>query len=524
MITLGTGKLTSREERELGLAGEHDYAVLDMKEVGSQRLLLIKNPWCDGMVWKGARHASEDASEGQSWTDELRDALPTTSPTTPGTFWMSFEDVVQHYESLYLNWNPGLFRNRQDHHFSWTIPSIKTPGSFTHNPQYAVKSNSNGTLWVLLSRHFATGEQDIVKNKSMSLADASSALGYISLYVFEADGRRVYLSDDAFHRGAFVDSPQTLARLEISPSTPYTIVLAQHGLPLPKYSFTLSFFSRSPLVITPASDFLPHCTTNRGSWNLRTAGGNASAPTYPINPQFSISVPSTTDITLVLETDKEELAVHVKMVWAGGERVTVVTSRDILGGSGDYRRGCALASLRNVAAGKYTIVCSTFEAGQLGNFTLRVGSMVACEVKPVLAEGAGRLSLRLPALVFQDGVDRMLAPVTVVRMTKLRVVVRCGSSGRSGQVARSRPLLKVSLERGQGPNKIVLDVSGNGEFSDAPMGIRTTDLDLGPGMSHPGGLWIVIERLGGRFGVDHVDAEVLSDSQVSVGLWGTGEG
>lgn len=524
MITLGTGKMAGREERELGLAGEHDYAVLDMKELGARHLLLIKNPWCDGMIWKGARHISEDLSEGKNWTGELRDALLTSSSTTPGTFWMSFEDVVQHFESLYLNWNPGLFRNRQDHHFSWTIPSIKSPGSFTHNPQYTMKSNNKGTVWVLLSRHFATGEQDIVKNKSMSLADASSALGYISLYVFEADGRRVYLSDDAFHRGAFVDSPQTLARLEISPSTPYTIVVDQHGLPLPKYSYTLSFFSRSPLVISQASDPLPHCTTNTGSWNLRTAGGNASAATYPINPQFSISIPSTTDITLVLETDKDELAVHVTVVWAGGGRVTAVTSRDILGGSGDYRRGCALASLRNVAAGRYTIVCSTFEVGQLGNFTLRAWSMVPCEIKAVLAEDAGRLSLRLPALVLQDGVDRMLAPVTITRMTKLRVVVRYRTSDRSGQMARSRPLLKVSLERGQGPNKRILDISGNGEFSDAHMGIRTADLDLGPDMNHLGGVWIVVERIGGRFGVDCMDVEVLSDSPVSVGIWGTGEG
>lgn len=521
MITLGTGKLSQREEKELGLAGEHDYAVLDMKEVGSQRLLLIKNPWCDGMIWKGARLATGPDPENQDWAQELRDALPGRSSTSPGTFWMSFEDVVQHFESMYLNWNPGLFRHRQDHHFWWTIPSMKTPGSFTYNPQYAIKSNSEGTVWVLLNRHFATGEQDIVKKRSTNSADASSALGYISLYVFEANGRRVYLSDDAFHRGAFVDSPQTLVRLEISPTTPYTVVVAQHGLPLPKYAFTLSVFSRSPLAVAPASETLPYCTTNTGSWTHRTAGGNASASSYPLNPQFSITVPSTTDITLVLETDKEELAVHVKMVWACGERVTAVTGRDILGGSGDYRRGCALAALRNVAAGKYTIVCSTFEAGQLGNFTLRVGSMVPCQVRSVLAEGAGRLSLRLPVLEFQNGVDRMLAPLAVGRLTKIRVVVRPRGGGRS---ARSRPLLKVSLEKGQGPNKTVLDVSGNHEFSDAPMGIRTDDIDVRPEMSLQGGTWIVIERLGGRFGVDDVDVEVLSDSPVSVGLWGHGEG
>jgi len=506
MITLGTGKLTCKEERELGLAGEHDYAVLDMKEVGTQHLLLIKNPWCDGMVWKGAR--VQDDPSGQSWTKDLREALP--SATTPGTFWMNFEAVVQHFESLYLNWNPGLFTKRQDHHFAWTIPQINTPGSFTHNPQYAVKSSTKGIVWVLLSRHFANGEQDLIKKGP---TPSSGALGYISLYVFEANGQRVYLSDDALHRGAFVDSPQTLARLEMSPATPLTIVVAHHHLPLPKYSFTLSFFSRSALAINPAIDALTYCSTHSGSWTNHTAGGNASAASYPLNPQFSLTLPTPSAITLILETDAPELAVHVKLVWANGQRVTTVTSKDILFGSGDYRRGCALATLQNVQAGKYTIVCSTFEAGQLGNFTLRVGSGVPCTVRPIPAETAGRLSLYLPKVTLESS-DRMLCPLTPTRLTKLRIVAR----------SSSRAMLKVSLECGQGPNKEVLDTSNDGDFSDAPMGIRTRELDVGTEMARLGGLWIVVERLGGRGRVDEVEVEVLSEAPVMVGLWGFGEG
>jgi hypothetical protein len=69
-----------------------------------------------------------------------------------------------------------------------------------------------------------------------------------------------------------------------------------------------------------------------------------------------------------------------------------------------------------------------------------------------------------------------------------------------------------------------MDVSSNGEFSDSPMGIRTKDLDLAPGMEMQGGLWVVIERLRGRHGVDEVEVEVLSDGNVEVGLWGTGDG
>ena len=521
MITLGTGKLSSTEEKEQGLAGEHDYAVLNLTEVASQRLMLIKNPWRDGMVWKGPLLLPEEHPEG--WrTEDLQGTMPDHS--TIGTFWMRFEDVVQNFESVYLNWNPGLFLNRQDHHFSWTIPDLKNPGSFTHNPQYSLKSASNGTVWVLLSRHFAPGEPDVMNKESSTSVNTSSTLGFISVYVFAANGRRIYLSDDAFYRGAYVDSPQTLAQLEVSSSVTYTIVVAQYGLPLPKYSFTLSFFSRSPLAVEPALSNLSHCTSLIGAWTPRTAGGNASAPSYPINPQFSISVPSTTDIMLILEADKEDLAVHVKMIWAGGERVTAITTRDIVGESGDYRRSCALADLHGVSAGKYTIVCSTFDAGQTGKFTLRVESKVPCQVKPIPAETAGRLSYRLPALVFHDATTRMLAPLTTSRMTKLRVIARSVDSRRPLQEFMVRPLLRVSLERGQGPNKTVLTVSGNGEFSDTTVGIRTADIDLSPSMGYQGGLWVVVERFGGANLLDEVEVEVWCDSPVIVGLWGTGEG
>ncbi|KAI9646237.1 cysteine protease [Ciborinia camelliae] len=528
MITLGTGKLTRREEADLGLVGEHDYAILDMRESGSQRLLLVKNPWCDGMAWKGPRRSPvEEEPEANTWAEDLRESLEETQTeskcTKPGTFWMAFEDVIQNFESLYLNWNPGLFRHRQDHHLSWTIQHVNTIGTFTQNPQYVVHSLRGETIWVLLSRHFTTEEHDIAQRSSTQSA-TSSSLGFISLYVFDASGHRVYLSDGALHRGAYVDSPQTLARFELPANTPYTVVAAQQNLPLPKYSFSFSFFSRSPLTIHSAPDGLTFSTSHNGSWTARTAGGNASAPSYPSNPQFSISVQEPTDIMLVLEADREDIAVHVTMIWANGERVTVINSRDIVGGSGDYRRGCALAELGNVAAGKYTIVCSTFQAGETGNFILRVKSSSHCEIRPVLAETAGRLVTRLPTLVFPDGIDRMLAPVTVSRLTRLRFVVKAGNGVGRPIPPKSRPSLRVSIERGQGPNKTLLETSNDGEFSDAPAGIRTSDIDMTPNMTRMGGIWVVVERLGGRLGYDDVFVEALSDSQVSIGVWGIGDG
>ncbi|KHJ30947.1 putative calpain-like protease ory [Erysiphe necator] len=495
MITLGTGKLTEKEENELGLVGHHDYAILDMKEVSSKRLLLIKNPWCDEKL--------------QGLSFEL-------SETAVGTFWMNIESTVQNFEYLYLNWNPGLFRHRQDYHFNWKLPENKNSGSFIHNPQYTIRSSQKDSVWILLSRHFSTDEQNIVDNLQNKI---SGAVGHISLYVFESSGQKIYTSDYAIHRGAFVDSPQTLARINLSPSIVYTTAIAQHGLPLPQYSFTLSFFSRFPLVIDKVAE-PAYYSSQTGAWSLRTAGGNASLPYYHKNPQFSISVTSEADIDLILEAAEHDFAIHIDMVWAGGERVVGINSKDIVGDSGDYRRGCALTSLKNVAAGKYTIVCSTFDVEQTGRFTLHTCSTAPCDVQPIPLEIAGRLTFNLEPLNFPSGVTKMFAKLTISRLTRIRLLAKSLKTSKNSSLSKLRLELKLSIETGQvSKERKVLCVSGDGNFSDVLRGIRLEDLDLTQTMSNAG-LWIVVER----FSVDHcsdvyINVEVLSDSKVTLGNW-----
>jgi calpain-7 len=520
--SLGTGRLSRVEEEGLGLAGEHDYAVLDMKESNGQQLMLVKNPWCDGTVWKGATSTTAlNERSADIWTDE-DGGHPIENPgISPGTFWITINEILLNFESLYLNWNPGLFRFRQDHHFSWTIRNSVSPACFTHNPQYSISSVKGGPVWVLLSRHFSTEERDVLSSSTHEKV-ARSPLGFISLYVCDTNGRRVHLSDTIL-RGPFVDSPQTLIRLDMLVMTCYTLVVAQQDLPLPSYSFTLSAYSRDPVSIDHASDLHPYHKSLHGAWTLRTAGGNASFPSYSSNPQFRITVMSTTDIVLLLETDQPELPVHVKMVWSGGERVTTLTARNILAESGEYRRGFALAEVSNVLAGTYTIICSTFEKGQTGTFTLRVESMVQCEVRPIAGEAAGRLSFPLPIVIMRDGVERMLAPVVVSRLTSIKVVARhCGVAFHS--YSRTKSPLKVVLEQGQGPNKVILASSCEGEFNDAPAGVRIGDIDVGPQTGSCEALWLVVERFGGSRSVDEIEVEVLSEAPIEIGTWGVGDG
>ncbi|KAI1200465.1 PALB protein [Nemania serpens] len=523
IITLGTGHLSPDEEEAFGLAGEHDYAVLDMSETAESRRLLVKNPWCDGLVWKGVGSASPKIpGEADDHPVKLK----------PGSFWISFDDVTQNFESIYLNWNPSLFTHRQDHHFEWPLPQANMIGSFAHNPQYSMKAESNSQAWILLSRHFQDEELAISRKPSTTMAAVSNMLGFMSIYIFEASGHKVQLSEKPVYRGPFVDSPQTLAPFEAKGGVSYTVVVAAQELPLPSYSFTLSFFSRTALDVAPAKDDLNHYAELHSRWTYRTSGGNSVSPLYLTNPQFSITLPVAGPLSILLSTAKEDIPVHVDLVWANGKRVTAVTVRDLVMTSGEYRRGCALASTPRVDAGTYTIVCSTFEPGQIADFTLRIGSNVKCAVTPVPSDAAGRLRTLLPPITFRDGELKMRASISVDRLTRLSIVVTRGSSSSTMRTARSsglagtgtprsHPTIRVTLERGRGPHKDILVSTGQGEFREVGPGLRTAEWDVDPLVAQAQGLWLVIEQAGST-SQDEASllVELFSDRNVVVGTWG----
>ncbi|KAI0971749.1 PALB protein [Xylaria arbuscula] len=518
IITLGTGRLSRDEEETLGLAGEHDYAVLDMSETPENRRLLVKNPWYDGLVWKGVGSAS-------SKTQDTADNRPVK--LKPGSFWISFDDVTQNFESLYLNWNPSLFTNRQDHHFNWQLPEANMAGSFAHNPQYSLTAESDDQAWILLSRHFQDEELEISRRPNTTMAAVSNMLGFMSIYIFENNGRRVQLGDKSIYRGPFVDSPQTLAPFEAKKGVSYTVVVAAQDLPLPNYSFTLSFFSRTTLDIAPALHDLKHYTELHSRWTHRTSGGNSGSPLYFTNPQFSITLPLAGPLSILLSTAKEDIPVHIDLAWANGQRVTAVTVRDLVTTSGDYRRGCTLASIPSVDAGTYTIVCSTFESGQIADFTLRIGSDVPCTITPVSADAAGRLRTQLSPLTFYDGKLKMRAPISIARLTRLSIIVTRRSSSTKPSLGsanvgtpRLHPTIRATLVIGRGVHRQVLVSTGQGEFQEVGVGLRTTECDVDPLLAQSQGLGLIVEQVGNTSADENgMQVELFSDRQVLVGPW-----
>ncbi|KIX01865.1 uncharacterized protein Z518_09592 [Rhinocladiella mackenziei CBS 650.93] len=529
LITIGTGKLPRREQRHLGLAAEHDYAILDISSERDVKEMLVKNPWADGDVWRGATRRKPNRS------DEERSDNPSESDgMMPGTFWMDFNSVFQYFENMYINWNPGLFTHRQDIHFSWQQDQMGLMSNIlVDNPQFAVTPSGTGEIWLLLNRHFRTGDY--------TQATAGKN-GYISIFLYARDGNKVISNEGATMRGPFVDSPNTLLRITSTAKTTYTAVLVSQDLPPGKLNFTLSAFSKGSVTVSEARLQYPQKQSLKSAWTRSTAGGNSDSANYLSNPQFQVSLnESTQKIALVLRVADQEdenqstrtcSKIHVKVlvVFSDGSRITRLRPRDVLAHSGDYRQGNAVLETE-LARGNYTIICSTFDQNQYADFILDLYSSSENQVTfaPLPTDGSGRLTIKSTPALFSNGANRLLAPLTVMRMSRMTFVVRHDRAA----VAQSS-LFKMTLEQGQGPYKETMASSevDNEEFSSVTSGLRIGDLDLQPSMCGPGtgGLWLVLERLpqGGQGSVASRDevlgVEIFTDERAELGAWGLGEG
>ena len=503
--------MTQEEEKLLGLAGEHAYAVIDMEERDDRQLLLIKNPWSKGGTWTGYIDHNNPS---------IRSQPQQTETSAAGTFWMDLYNVIQYFHTIYLNWNPGLFTYRRELHFTWDLINAQSSTSLIHNPQFLLTTAKGGTVFVILTRHFC--DDDTARASPSDHQDQLT--GFLSLSAFKAT-HRLITSKRALHRSSYIDAPNVLLRFESLPNTSYTILVSESDLPLRKTDFTLSAFSTTPSChFIPSPDkYSQGCLPSKGAWTQQTAAGNINCGSYDKNPQFSVKVNETSDMAILLESDNADFPVHVKLVWANGKRVQLpLTAKDVYGDSGEYTRGCALAEIPQILPGTYTIACSTFEAGQVGGFTLHVksSSQRAPFIQQIRDETGGMLSQTLPTATFSHGVDRLLAPITVTHATRLHFRLEL-LSPKNKSYTTSSPF-KVSVEYGQGPNKSILLSSG--EFSHQSLW-QTSFVDVNSRMSSRAGpgVWLVIKRASGsrRAGVEEMQVAVRSDVPgVEVGPWG----
>ncbi|KAF2661480.1 calpain-like protease palB/rim-13 [Lophiostoma macrostomum CBS 122681] len=532
LITAGTGKMSPGQERTLGLEGQHSYAVLDMVQTDDECLLFLKNPWAEGKEWRGLRPSSAPT----------RGSVQTSDLSSSNTFWVDLQQLMQHFESLYLNWNPAIFGHRQDIHFQWNIRNNAAPsgGCIIDHPQFSLSVKGEDKIWLLLSRHFLdpskSKEQD--PNDKDELGDNSAFQldaqghsageareGYMSLLVFLGNGERLYLKDNYVERGTYVNAPQSLVKLQANDNKTYTIVVDQEEMPAREYSFTLTAFSDSPVSLEPASHKYIHKKVERGSWTKSNAGGSTASLTYFDNPQYTLEVKTKGPVIIILRSGKHQNPLHVKLVLGYGKRLYQLKNRDIVADSGEYREACAVAENLELQPGLYTIICSLFEPEKTGDYSVQVESTGGFNLKPIPRDGAGLLRTKLAHACFAPTINKIAAPIVPRRLIQIIVIARF-SEARSpraqdlGMTARSP--LRLSIEQGRGPDRRFFITSGGGEYSDATI-VRTESVDLAPLSLEEDDLWIVLERLSSPGGpVEELyEVELFTDTQspARVGVW-----
>ena len=522
LVTLGTGKMSVQEEKSLGLTSEHDYVVIDIKESSGRHLLKIKNPWSNCPFHDTTGEAARDINwrlSGLRLVPQGGQGDSSASEHSPGVFWVDLEQLSQGFESIYLNWNPGLFNHRNDTHFTWDLKVYKsTNGCFRFNPQYAVQSDQGGIVWLLLGRHFSSEDMKISTSRS-GLAGLRG--GFISLYAFQNGGNRVCSSTGLLKNSAYVDSPHTLLKLDLSKNDIITIALSEQSLPRTQQLFTLSALSISPCTLSPATEIYKHSRTEEGAWTKSSAGGNSSTPLYCSNPQYSVRFEQDADVCILLETPLTAVSVHAALFWSGGKLIHTASTRDLVGDTGEYSKGFACIEIANVPAGEYTIICSTFERAQNGTFSLHVSSTTLCEMRKLQASGAGKFIVEPKSAKFIPGSTKVRLALSSYRLNRISVAA-CPRKYETHMIGRIRTPLRVAVVAGKGPFAEILAISNNGEFMDTTSeSICVQEVGIDPRVCTTVGTSIILERLAtiGSEAEESAEMEINSEEPLIVGEW-----
>ncbi len=178
MITISTGDIPSEEA--VGLKSNHAYAVLEVIEEGGVHIMLVKNPW-GSFRWTG-KYSTDDTI---NWTEPLKKRLHfyDLAEYDNGIFWIDFDSVVDHFETMDINWNPALLVYRKSVWDMWPAASMANDEyNLLSNPQYAIEFLFNPTergsgevvCWAILTK-IPGGDESVLSEDYVGLSAYENA-------------------------------------------------------------------------------------------------------------------------------------------------------------------------------------------------------------------------------------------------------------------------------------------------------------------------------------------------------------
>ncbi|KDQ28322.1 hypothetical protein PLEOSDRAFT_1041381, partial [Pleurotus ostreatus PC15] len=362
ILTLGTGPTEYAYWQGSELLGSHSYAVIDVREDGDSRSLVVLDSWTP----------SEDEAGSKSKTLEIP--------------WM---DVLEVFDGIYVSWDPSMWENQLNFHGMW-----KRRGEDDQGRQLQVQYNARSTLtscgdmgdepdeiWILLTRHlYKTNQTSEYISAKVDIEDvlASQTSSSIDL-------------DRVAVKGTYTNSTHVLVRTRI-PTTQRSGALSifvSYDGPSSEIGYSVTAYSHRTISWGKSAV--------KGSFILKNSGGNCTYPSYMTNPQYHLRVHSSkrsqnekSNVMLSMHTSKD-IPINVTVVWSQGERVMELTQTEVVMNSGAYSYGSARVN-KELLAGDYTVILSAFEPRYLGSFSLKVDAYNRIDLRPIEQEGAGMYS------------------------------------------------------------------------------------------------------------------------------------
>ncbi|PCH36605.1 cysteine proteinase [Wolfiporia cocos MD-104 SS10] len=468
LLTLGTGDRVETDALSpIPLLPDHCYAVIDVKDDLGDRRLTVLDPWV-------IHSSDDDSSSGDTQVGK--------SPSIP--FDISWDVVCNVFDGIYLSWDPGIFEKQICFHGAWKVQKGQECAShFQLRLRADLDSTAQGkqSVWILLTRH---------------VSDTRRTSEYISLIVNSQNEPGSLKDVNAMAlKGEYTNSIHTLVRTQVSQTESVLQIIAAYDGQLDDVGFTITAYSITDISWIEDIPRALYVKEVDGAFTAKTSGGNFSCSSFMDNPQYHLRVHaaggparsrSSMNVktqTLITMQGPRSIPLNAAVVWSRGERITDVGLNELAVSSGPYSYGFAHAA-GDLPPGDYTLIVSSFEPQQLGQFKLRVESSLAFDLTPIPQEGAGMFSK-----VFRDAWSAETAgggpsfnqyktnPAYEVQVdTPTQLKARLTLSEPAPPVS-----INVTIYQRKTPHAPATVVATSGPYADALAGVATPQAALQPG-------------------------------------------
>ncbi|KAF4614242.1 hypothetical protein D9613_007736 [Agrocybe pediades] len=367
LVTLGTGPSSQIYWRRIPLLPSHSYAVLNVYEGEEGRMLTVLDSWV------------------RSGDDRIEPSRLLEIP---------WAEILNTFEGIYLSWDPKIWSTVLNFHGMWKRNKNDDDGLRQIQMAFTRTGLADEEIWVLLTRHVVDSHRDS---------------DFIALQVelddeLSQSTKAVDIQSNLSARGTYTNSTHVLSRVRIPKSQKSGIlsISASYDGGASEVGFTLSAYAEEGTKISwiknkPSPPFMRKL---EDSFTSKNAGGNCTYQSFMVNPQYHLmlrpaesrtgGISGAQNVTITLQTNKD-LPVNVVVAWSKGQRVTELSTKDVVASSGAYTYGLARIS-KSIPVGEYTIVASAFEPQHTGSYSLKVESSCPFEIKTIPQEGAGMYS------------------------------------------------------------------------------------------------------------------------------------